>query len=907
MGELDKTGSFGSFTSEDLESPIPNDLIAEGKEVIGTMLSGQEARAETGPWTKYQAAGNVSGAGPWDKYAKAERSPSETFLNRGIATTMGAPVDVANAALSLVGLDSDEPVGGSRWIESMMRAAAPQIVPREGEEPETLGARIARGTGEAAGGLLPFGTAMQALKGAGGVTGRVAKAASDTAVRRPFATMAAEAGAGAGAGAGGYIASESNPDNPEAEVLGEIAGGIAASVAPGAIIGTAKRTPVVGTAIRAAKGAVAPFTDAGARVRATNRLRELTADPENLAKDLSQDTIGNLTPAQQSGEPRLMALERAILDQDAKLENELSERSAESIRQLREAITQMGEGGTAETTRGFVEQRLSRLTSALQGRLAQAQGIARAKLDALKPEQRRTEASVIVRDELEKALSDARAQEREFWSQVPSDTEVSTESARATYMALKDDLPRAQRDDIPEVADRFLDSTSNQKLGDVDTVKELQGLRSALLEQSRKARAAGELNTARIADGIADAILDDMSAADGGDALATARAFSRDLNERFKQGAVGRVLGYAREGGSKVAPESTLDTTVGRGGVRGAVETDEVMRALESSPAQGKRSVEQYLRNRFLATLDNGKVNPDKLAKFVRDNEEMLDRFPGFKQQLQDLEQAQQFANRLQRTTDARVKALQSPSVSRAAMFLNARPEEEIDAILRSKDPVAAAREIRRQVAKDQTGEARRGLKAAFLDYLERRSATGKFTGEEHPQPILGGRAMTATLSDGKVQAVANEILSTEEMSRLRQITQELSKIETSSGRLPDVGKPMEDTPSTIIRFIGQTMAARSGAKLGQGTSGASLLTANFASQRVRRLLQNLTNDRAAELLKDAVQDKQLFRGLLLDLDRPINVKVTNQRLNSWLAGPGNRVVPEEGEDRDETDQNIRK
>lgn len=75
----------------------------------------------------------------------------------------------------------------------------------------------------------------------------------------------------------------------------------------------------------------------------------------------------------------------------------------------------------------------------------------------------------------------------------------------------------------------------------------------------------------------------------------------------------------------------------------------------------------------------------------------------------------------------------------------------------------------------------------------------------------------------------------------------------------------MNNTPLSVISFIARTFAARQGAKAGAGTSGASLLTANFASRRMQEFLNRLSNDRATQLVRDAIEDKDLFRALLAD------------------------------------------
>ena len=115
-------------------------------------------------------AGGERGTAPWENDPKVgPDSPDATFLNRGLATTLGAPVDLVNAVTRPVteplGLYSDRPIGGSgsieagfRWLEDQ---GLGQFVPKEGEVADEMGEYIFRGIGETAGALLPGTKAAQ--------------------------------------------------------------------------------------------------------------------------------------------------------------------------------------------------------------------------------------------------------------------------------------------------------------------------------------------------------------------------------------------------------------------------------------------------------------------------------------------------------------------------------------------------------------------------------------------------------------------------------------------------------------------------------------------------------------------------------------------------------------------------
>src|SRR5690606_10661222 len=97
-------------------------------------------------------------------------------------------------------------------------------------------------------------------------------------------------------------------------------------------------------------------------------------------------------------------------------------------------------------------------------------------------------------------------------------------------------------------------------LRNVEEARVLHRARSRALEDMRLARAAGRRNEARILDRFQEAILADLDAlearatGDVGESYRNALNFSRQLNEKFRRGTVGRLLGFERTGAPAVPP-----------------------------------------------------------------------------------------------------------------------------------------------------------------------------------------------------------------------------------------------------------------------------------------------------------------------------------------------------------------
>lgn len=807
--------------------------------------------------------------------AEAEQNQGNTaFLNRGIADVLGGPVDGVNWLMDKAGMPmSDEPFLGSENIARGMRAVGVRVADGD-DEPDTFGEHVSKGIGEAAGFVLPGIAAAKALEKGAGVIGGVSRAMIEPLVRSPKTMMAAEVTSGAGAGTGRAIADELAEGSEAARVAGEIIGGLAGGFGPGAAVSTTRsainKTPLVGTAIRAGKKAVVPFTEAGAKERARDRIRDLAEDPEAAAANLAEErNIGGLSPAQQTGDERLMALERVVRDTDPPVDLAMRHQEMDAAETLRQIAREPAAKASIEDTQEFISKRLGEVLSRMDKRIKVATKQAQVRISALEPTRRATEASIIVRDELKKAFARARKAEAQLWGLVPKSATASTKATKEAYRSVLAETPRAQLEDIPDVARRLLDpDASNQAFGDAESIRELHGLYSKLREFSRKAIAEGSRNSSRIADELADALLVDMGAAGVdtetavGRSINDARSYTAALNEKFRQGSIGKVLGRTRDGSDAVPPELTLDTTVGRSGIRGAISAQEIREAAAGSE-DAEAGIRAYLQRRFQDTaVREGELNPKRAHDFVRNNDELLDLFPDLRAQMRDATQAQGEATSATNRIERRANALRDPRKSKAAQFLNAPVDQEIQTVIKSRDPGKAAAELRRQASKDKTGDAVRGLKGGFVDFVMDRARTGQF--DDAGEAFVSGSAIQGALKDKRVLAVAKEVLDPQDLLRLRQVAVEFKKMEKARGRLPAVGAVMDQEPNRVISFLAGTWAARAGSKLGAGTSGASLRTASAATGRMQRIMESLTNDRAEALMREAITgDRDLFRVLL--------------------------------------------
>jgi hypothetical protein len=822
------------------------------------------------------------------------------FVNRSISSIVGAPVDLMNAGLGAVGLPvSPQPFGGSASIEAGLtalgRAANTPMVPQPGQQAQTPAEYIGRGVGEAAGALIPgFGAARVAAQAANPVVAGIGRRISAAPVAAPVGTTSLELASGAGAGAGRMVAEENFPNNAAAGTMGELVGGLGVGAVPSIFTNS-----LTALAAREAKRAFLPFTQSGSEARAGRRLAGLVPDPNAAADAATAPSIGNLTPAQRTGDVRLLALERAVADADPVIAQRLRERAAASEATLLEEAR--GLGGDPAATRRFLESRRERLETALEQRVEQARATAQQRIAALEPNAPAETASRIVREEFDNAYQAAMAQERELWRAIPQDVQIDTAPLFARFAEIQSNTPRTQQHDIPDYAREFLSPDGNRRLGATESPAELQGLRSELLDVARRADAAGERNRARLARELADATLDAMnSLPETAGPYAVARDFTRNLSARFRDGEVGILTRKTPDGQPRVAPEMTLPSTVGRGGPAGGVAARELAEATGDS-ARARDAVEDFLRRSFRDSAVNadGRMRPDAATNWMRRNDQLSEQFPDLRRGLAEALAAQRAADVSTERQATVGRNLRSPRSSAVARYLEADYGEEVARVFAAQNPADVAASLRRSVARDDTGQALAGLQGAFVDNLISRARQTTPDGS-----VLRGSVILDALNDPKQAGALRAVFDPDQMQRLRQIGTELNALERARGGLPSVGAPMDDLPNKVIEIVGRIVAARVGAATGGAGMAGSLQSAQMMSSRMRDFLRRLTNDRASVLLADAVTDPKLFAALMAPARSIRQQDEAAMRLQAWLAGPTGRAVA--GEDREEQGQGPR-
>lgn len=745
-------------------------------------------------------------------------------------------------------------------------------------QPEGIGGQAMVGAGEAASYLVPLAGAGRIAAGGVGMASQAGRTLTAPFVNAPVTATAAEMAGGAGFSAAEAYARQQGAGDAGAMGAG-FGGGVVAGLGTAALgagaRGAMALSPVVALG-RGVRAAVAPFTEKGSRVIAEDAMRRLSADPDRAAgRLLDQENVGNLTPAQQTGEPGLMAVERGYAARDPALRETLEAQTGQS----RDALAAEGRAGaqgrTAADTRQFFQERVERHKTFLDGLVQRAEQRADTALRSVEPGQQPMAASENVRVAIDRAFDQAATQERQLWERVPRTVEIDTSRARQALAEAMDETTDVSVDSIPGKALRFLGDGADA-FGEQVTMARLHRLYSEMRRASREAIAQNVPDEfrKRQADKISSAILADIEATEGvgntARLLADARAFSSQMNEAFGQDTIARVRAVNRNQGERVREGLTLDATVGQMRRGGAIAVDDIRRAVGN---EADFNMDDYLRSVFQGKVVRGdRIDIPRAETFIRDNPELMERFPGGFQR--DVRRAVDAARNAGRTRDVSQEALRVLGDRNApgmVGFINAKAGQEIaGAIFTAPNPAQAARALARAAGKDQTGDALLGLKGGVVDEVIRRAMRGD---------TLTGDALFRQLNDPEVLRVVTAVLPGDEVSRLRTVAAQLRKLDTWDATAP---LDLENAPNSLVATFMQIQAAKAGRALGTGT----IQVPGMFVKRVRDLLGRIAIDRADALVHEAIRDPKMMAALLTGPGSSrVQIQRAEQTLSTWATG----------------------
>lgn len=794
-------------------------------------------------------------------------------VNDVILNTLGLPGDITNWVAEKMG--AEYRAYGSETIRKFGRDL--RIGTPKGEEPDTAAYKAGKYTGIGLEFLAPFLRAGKGAVNAIKIGGTVEPSAGVTKgvmqqMAAPFITQgktayASEIASSTAAGIGAYYGGKEYGE--VGEVLGGILFGIPAGIAPY----MAPRMKA------AATRTLFPYTKKGGAAKAGGRLRELS-ETEHVLSNLerAKDEVlpsSRIPPAKLSGDKHLIALQNRILKDDPELYHKFNLEADATNDLARKELEKLGGDTPIEETQAWMGYRVKRIKDLIDARIDKSIRKARDSLTGISPKEQRRTVNTVVRHQVDSALSEARTIESEVWDKVNKSVKAGTNIIRGVYNDHVSARTKASDPaEIPEFVHTFLGKKIKGKVlpgtfDETESVKTLHAFRTRLINTVReeKAKDVPNWNKVRILDDLQEAVLKEIEETPSGKDFQQAIATSRELNEKFRGGIMDIILGHERTGG-RVAPEISIESI--KGGPKAAVQMREVLNASPESYGM----LEELLKLNMVQSnviSSKGKININAARKYLEKNEDMLEMFPDTARALNKAIGLEERATRIIATGKARTAAI---TKSRAAKMAESKPGRILSDILTSQNPEQEMKKIISQ----SNPAGRKGLKNDVIDYMLKKARLG--TLDEHGMPAISGKKMLNIWNtEGKV---LKQTMNEDELSRVETIINTFVK--NSEDRLLPEVKDIVYPENPIVSAVVTTIAARAGARLGAGTSGASLKTASMMSANAQKIVNSLDTSRATQLLKDAIQDPELFKALYSDASKSKEIVIADRILQGWMV-----------------------
>lgn len=448
-----------------------------------------------------------------------------TGANDALATTFGAPVDLAswglnklsqgaNAAIGTTIPQIDYPIGGSQSLRDLIGSTLGRT------DPKGTGENLLYGAGSGVGSVaaMPIAAGAMAARAPS-----LAAALSEPILASPMKNAALGAASGGG-GTAAKMGAANVTDNPLVQALAEVGGGIGAPLAMGGAMMIPKIARGVGDLAR-------PLSDSGQRQIAGRLLNESAT----FGVPAQADTpLGiNATLGQRTNDPGLLALERVVSEgAPMSAQGEMANQGSQNSQIVRNAFSDIG--SAANRT----------------------------------PEQISQEAAT----GLDTLRQSARADERAAWEQIDPnrETAIPIQPLRDAFDSYVGNLSAARRRFVPNDYQELLSG-----FGDHEPMVEVQDLRSMLTTQERQARRSGDYNTANVLRELDEALFQRLpenaapmpSNLDQAATLRYQAALdkSRSYNQTFNQGDIRDIFRLGGNGADAVPDSAVLPKMLGSG------------------------------------------------------------------------------------------------------------------------------------------------------------------------------------------------------------------------------------------------------------------------------------------------------------------------------------------------------
>ena len=840
-----------------------------------------------------------------------------------LADTFGAPVDLVNAGLSVVGLGTEAPFGGSESIRRLLTAgnmgyADEQDLPKDQRALARGGRTAGQVTGMAApvfgmaGRLSPAQALMQSPPGKSAVKSVASEMVKSTA-RNPGQMAAIEGASAYGAGQARMIAEDVAPGNEYVGTTAELVGGVLSPLA-------LARKP-----IDAVKGFADTLSKSGRERAASQKVSELLKKQNpgitdeqiaGVAKQLrDENNLGRTAQVTESDIARktFTAMDnKLIADAGNEAKTAVQNQNKKTIQAFNRKIRKMQNSGNPEMVKEAARLRLDMFSKRMDKRVGDAEaraGDAVAKV-LNKNSDDAVSASREARRILDRELDVARKTETQLWGEVDKTISIPNLGMGTVKRTDKIKAEMLPEEKLPAPIESFVNRLRrNQKVGqDVEpyyqrqsdlnptprpiekpspiSAKDLFRARSRALEMGREAKAKMKFGEARRMNEIADAMLDDLMTVSD-ESATVARKFSRELHERFNTKLI--------QGIQKVEPELALATGMGMANdTQRALNMQAMKRATESSDAKDALArLQKEFTQAGAAKVINpltGKVEPGKLADLIKKNPQTL-REAGLLDDVTNMDQQVRLAKILQKTADDGKGFAQKQSIASQIIDKDGTRgglKGVVNKAFESKFQGEAFRDLTNVVKRAKNPEALEGLRHEVFDTLLNKATIkggdldGLISGRQLEQ-LLGSKVGDKTL---RQNLLSSKLVTPEQLTNLAHIGRKARIFEeaaTDPAKLNAIITTGDGVVNLLARVIGSKVGANSA--LGKVLGGTTLIAQSAFAKMAQKTIEKVPALKVQGVLTKAMEDPKLM-AMLLEMG-PKAPKQVNTRINAYFLQAG--------------------
>jgi len=543
-----------------------------------------------------------------------------------------------------------------------------------------------------------------------------------------------------------------------------------------------------------------------------------------------------------------------------------------------------------------IENRIAGINEFVSGRIALAEQMAAEKMAIIGPNISRSQATKILRTELEEGLSDMQRMEKQLWGKVVDDVDAGSIGDKAMEI-LQSQFKTTPKNSIPPILKKLagderqaaagmIEQADDLPVGLLDnekqSVNELLNLKSLVHDEIRKAVKMGTkegdtlaANYKSLLDEVNDTLLSGVPEKSI-EAAESALSYTNTLQKDIYESSIGNLLEYnTTKGNPSIINAKKFEELVSKGEAGGITSAD-FLNVLNGESA----GLQAKIKDDVARLIDprTEKLPAVALEKYIRNNEEIINQFPDLKKQLLDADQAKILvedrlalhAKTEKDLANYRANTLLSDSqlgLSNNTIIKNVFGRGNAEDKLQAVDNIVTILN-----KGDDSGLALQGFQDAVTDHIFNTIKPVGKTGKK----TLDLKTATNFINDNTELLVK---LYGDDGARMWQefsdtlVAVEPALISGNVGRLAAF-----DKNNIFISAIGRI----TGAKAGAMGLGPPLVLAGLGGRRANKIMGTSTEKETMRILAKAFRDPDFAANLI----RPVNEKVQGEiaeRLNRFI------------------------